>query len=101
MDDDDDRLDLADFALVSMMARAFRQGAVEKCLAGNDTGCFTTEQYQKAYDAEGDRTFSKTAPVVSRWSPGLAETHLRSMPDMVREVSPGVWGAVAIVGRGA
>lgn len=83
----DDRIPPADLRLMGRIALAFRWGAVERCLAGNDTGCFGVEQYQAAYDrefpAEGN---------YSRWSPGLAERHLASLAHLgVIEVKPGVW----------
>ena len=81
-----------DLLLVGTIARAFREGAVERCLKGNDTQCFTTEQYQDAYDEENDKAF-RTKCMPNRWANGLAEKHLRSLPDLVQEVRPGVWAA--------
>lgn len=66
-----------------------RRKVVKSLLAGNDTQCFTTEQYLDRYvklcNSGDDRTMTGLGP--HRLS--LAEKHLRSLP--LVEVQPGVW----------
>ena len=92
---DDDRLDPEDAAFVGMLCDLFRGDAAESLLVGNDTGCFTTEQYKRAYE---ERTWKRTlrgaAGEAMTWWDGIAEMHLRSIPHVVVEVSPGVWAGV-------
>lgn len=78
----------ADLAFVGWMARAIREGVVSDLLAGNDAQCFTTNQYAEAY-RKGSFA-SDLIPLTTE----LAEIHLRSLPDLVREVRPGIWAPV-------
>lgn len=82
-----DELSEKDRAFLNWMALTIRQGAVDSLLKGNDTQCFTVEQYQKAYDT----VFPCVEGVVNRWRPGVAEMHLHSL-STVEEKEPGVWG---------
>jgi hypothetical protein len=80
--------------IFGLLALDIRKRVAKSLLAGNDTGCFTTEQYKTHYC----NTAWKTAPpTVVRWQTNagtcLAVEHLRSIPETVREVSPGVWAA--------
>jgi hypothetical protein len=92
-----DRLDPEDFAFCMMMAKTLRLGAAESLLAGNDVGCFSTEQYQKAYDRQAAKA-GCPARLACQWRLGLVEMHLRSIPELVREVRPGVWASVKTEG---
>ena len=77
---------MRDIDVIGLLAIGTRTDAAKACLAGNDTGCFTTEQYQQAYDRICKRDLG--------WPAGLAERHLRSIPNVVQEASPGIWRAV-------
>lgn len=72
------------------LSQNIRCRAVRRLLAGNDTGCFTTEQYQAAYARESISSFGVGE---YRWGDGLAEMHLQGT-GLVREVSSGVWAAL-------
>jgi hypothetical protein len=76
--------------IMGMFAMDTRCRAVRKLLSGNDTNCFTTEQYIEVYGRDEDRMFAKTPS--QRISLELAVKHLQST-GLVREVSPGVWAA--------
>ena len=85
-----------DSALLRLITRAMREGVVRTLLAGNDAQCFSTEQYQEAYDRQDNKHRPVRALLwKTNWTDGLAESHLRGMPDLVSEVSPGVWAAAA------
>ncbi len=71
--------------LIGMLAMDMRRKAVVSLLAGNDTQCFSTEQYQRAYERE-----SRTPGWCWRLEDGLAKKHLLST-GLVREVKPGLW----------
>jgi hypothetical protein len=81
-------------ALLGIIARAFREGAVRRCLSGNDTGCFTVEDYMRAYDGTERRKKDIAECHGLTLSRELAVRHLQSLPDLVREVKPGTWSAV-------
>ncbi len=91
---DDDGCSPENRRFAAWMQRLLRESAVKRLLAGNDTGCFTTEQYQRAYDAETAEVF-KTGLVLP-WPDGAAEKHLRSLADLIREVRPGVWSYLEV-----
>lgn len=77
-------------AFFGAIARGIRSEIAKGLLRGNDTCCFTTEQYKAAYN----RRLDKYLPDVSdehRWFYITPEAHLRSIPRVVREVAPGVW----------
>lgn len=84
-------------AFFARLARSMRASVARALLAGNDVGCFTTEQYQAAYD----RLFPLTAVAREvKWSHTSPERHLRSIPHVVREVAPGVWAAAEVSSGG-
>jgi len=75
-----------------------RLATVRQLLRGNDTCCFTSDQYRdtylkmfpyRAFTPEKSRELWEGDGVLT-----VAEKHLRSIPWVVREVSPGVWGPV-------
>lgn len=94
---DDDRE--ADEWFGRVVVLPFRRGIVHSLLAGNDCQCFSTRQYVVAYESAAargwHRNFPDKPPPGVRWSPGMAEMHLRST-GLVRELSPGVWVPVEI-----
>jgi hypothetical protein len=71
--------------LFAMLAMDCRRKVVSSLMAGNDAGCFTTQQYLDAYV----RVIDRETPSIMDLA--LAEKHLRSLGDEVREVRPGVW----------
>ena len=70
-----------------------RERTIRGLLTGNDTGCFTTEQYTDAHLAD-KKVDDKYRDGFRRWFQGeqLGEKHLRDSPS-VREVCPGLWAA--------
>lgn len=72
------------------LALSTRVSVARKLLSGNDTGCFSTEQYRIAYEAQ-----TPMGGITSEqlWFYITPESHLRSIPQAVREVAPGVWAA--------
>lgn len=76
--------------LLGLLALDTRAKVARSLLAGNDTGCFTTEQYKAAYEQQA-WTIPNKLPWVMEDGSCLAVSHLRSIPQVVREVSPGVW----------
>ena len=65
--------------------REIRVGLVRKLLAGNDTQCFSTEQYRESYSK------STWGNGVERMiDHGLARAHLLGLPDVVEELKPDV-----------
>ena len=89
-----DKLSAADVALGSAIFRAFREHTVNALLSGNDTGCFTEDQYREEYIMAN--SWNRLGEDIMRklWTPDRSAMHLRSLPDLVREVRPGVWAAV-------
>jgi hypothetical protein len=85
-DDDDDR----DEWFGQTFVIPIRRSIVRSLLAGNDSCCFTTEQYEKAYEKTVNDMCKTSAPVNWDWVPGGARMHLNST-ELVREVSPDVW----------
>lgn len=71
--------------LFGLLAMDCRKKVVGSLLAGNDAGCFSTEQYLAAYVRDIDKGFPGIMDVE------LARKHLRSLPEYVREVRPDVW----------
>ncbi len=66
-----------------------RRDTVASLLQGNDTGCFTTEQYEMAYCKlhwGADVVFGKK---LFGWDPQLSHQHLLSVG--MEEVSPDIW----------
>lgn len=82
-----------DNALAASIARMLREDVVRKLLAGNDTQCFTTEQYKKAYREHSDKVFRVKIPDRLDWLDVTAEMHLRGLSDIITEIRPGVWAA--------
>jgi hypothetical protein len=76
-----------------------RVDAAEALLAGNDTGCFTTEQYRQAflrriYRNAGPEEMARVARFKDETQPGWGRRYLEWLRDavrMVREVRPDVW----------
>lgn len=69
-----------------------RRSIVRSLLAGNDTQCFTTEQYMRAYEVESEKIFKLGQPVMWDAIPGGAAMHLTST-ELVEEVEAGIWRA--------
>ena len=69
-----------------------RRSIVRSLLAGNDTQCFTTEQYMRAYEKETNRICKTSLPVMWDAIPGGAAMHLQST-GLVEEVEAGIWRA--------
>lgn len=64
--------------------------AVRTCLSGNDTQCFTTKQWEDAYDAALSKDFPSCAGQPVYWKPGRGPAYqLRRLG--LREVRPDVW----------
>ncbi len=81
-------------ALLRQLMRVNRKETVDRLLAGNDTQCFTTEQYGRLH---AKLHWGKDVEQGERWlllrfdSDGcLARMHLRTY-DRVVEVKPDVW----------
>jgi hypothetical protein len=74
--------------LIGLMI-GMRAEVVRSLLAGNDTCCFTAEQYRQAYESKWRRA-SNSHYGCQPLSDELIAMHLRST-GLVREVSPGVW----------
>lgn len=87
----ENKIPQSDLGFVAALARADRQAVVESLLAGNDSGCFTTEMYRQAKHGQ----YKRVAPWATRApeivTVELCRTHLLSMPDLVREVAPDEW----------
>ena len=83
--------------LFGMLAMHVRRKVVAALLAGNDTQCFTTEQYKAEYERQQPMPAGYgRSDVYWRLDPtgDLARKHLLSLAELVREVRPGVWAAV-------
>jgi hypothetical protein len=79
--------------------REVRMTVVNSLLAGNDTQCFTTQQYREAYCRQTHRRSREKDWIKDRldemFTDGLATKHLRGLSDAVTEVSPDVWAPAA------
>jgi hypothetical protein len=95
-DDDDFELSAEDHRFIGMLARAARSEIAHMLLSGNDTGCFTTEQYRIAYERKNLRHLFSKDKLPLLWQYVSPEDALRSIPGVVREVGPGVWAAVEV-----
>lgn len=84
----DDGLDPETRAWWNGLMRRLKLDVVRTLLSGNDTGCFTSEQYLKLWK---ERRRVEELLLHDYIPPDLAEAHLRSLADVVEEVSPGVW----------
>ena len=76
--------------LIGELGMYHRRLTVCSLLEGNDTCCFTTEQYKQAYEKVG-----KSPPWIWKMRGGnLARHHLRSIPELVRELGNDLWAGV-------
>ncbi len=81
--------ELTDADLRDLMHQLYlqnRRKVIRHLLTGNDTQCFTTEEYMEAWHkvihhGKGTRILYLE----------LAQRHLRTAPHLVREVGPGLW----------
>lgn len=90
IEDADEVTDAEVNAFFGRLALSMRASIARDLLRGNDTQCFTEEQYREAHD----RAFPlPTVPAELRWLYTTPADHLRSIPHVVREVAPGVWAA--------
>ncbi len=89
MDDDRyDGLDDGDIAMVVWMSRVIRSGVVSDLLIGNDSQCFTTEQYRDKYR----NSWLEKSKTISQLSTELAEKHLEGMFDLVSRIgNTNIW----------
>ncbi len=78
--------------------RPFRMKAVRSLLVGNDTQCFTTEQYRQAYMTcnplpEREKILL-CIPREELFTAAGARKHLTALFDVVREVQSNLWTMV-------
>ena len=84
--------------LMKLLSLKIRKDAIKALLAGNDTQCFTTQQYREAYCRQG--CMNGTTPdffdrvIGHDW----ARNNLKELPSLVKEVKPDVWAAVEMQG---
>ncbi len=94
-DEVDEPLSPQDRSLINLICSAVRNGVVDNLMAGNDTQCFTTEQYHEAYlKSTSDGDF-----VARYFTLETARMHLRTNR-RVREVKPGIWTWVEELRKG-
>jgi hypothetical protein len=74
--------------LMEQLGNACRRKVVAALLAGNNTCCFTTEQYVQEYVRQ-NRIGDPYTENWLKWIGSLAEKHLRSVG--CQEVKPGIW----------
>ena len=85
---DSDTIDLD--SLIEQLHISLRERTIRGLLVGNDTGCFTVEQYTDAY-LKHQKVDDQYKDGFRRWFlSGLAERHLNGSPS-VQAVKPGVW----------
>jgi hypothetical protein len=79
-----------DSSLLGMIRRAARQETVSRLMAGNDAGCFTTQQYLETYCRQDN-----TGMAAKVMNAGTAAGHLADMvrDGLLTEVRPGVWSS--------
>ena len=88
----DDELDPEDIAFMDWLIRGLRLGTVSELLAGNDTQCFTTQQYAEAYLKSSSKGFKAIAHRVHGPDDAVwARMHLESLFDVVYEPKSDVW----------
>lgn len=93
LDEIDDEQEAADNEwFANAVIIPLRRSIVRSLLAGNDTQCFTTEQYKAAYEKETQRISKTSLPVMWDAIPGGAARHLQST-GLVEEVETGIWRA--------
>ena len=83
----------SDDEVMSILVRAMRGQVALSLLVGNDTQCFTTEQYKKSYENKYAK-YIVGIPQSALWAHISPRDHLLSIPDTVKEVSPDVWAKV-------
>ena len=84
---------MTDYEFMDLMADLgmhCRRKVVASLLAGNDTQCFTTEQYRDAYTRICNGGDDRIMKELGSHPLELAEMHLRSLREL-REVRPGLW----------
>ncbi len=89
------KLDVDVDSLMGLLSLDIRRRVVASLLAGNDAGCFSTEQYKAEYERQQPMPKGYERPgIYWKLDPetDLARVHLLST-GMVREVRPGVWAA--------
>jgi uncharacterized protein with PIN domain len=86
-------------AIVGMLLKENKRATVAALLAGNDTQCFTTQQYIEMYarlNWKGQEEMGRRC-LSGLWSDDVEETlahkHLRTFRE-VREVKLDVWAAI-------
>jgi hypothetical protein len=83
--------------LFGQLGMYVRRKVVAALLVGNDTQCFSTDQYKAEYERQQPmpKPYGRSA---SYWQldpeMDLARRHLLSVPELVREVRSDVWAAV-------
>ena len=80
--------------LMRKMGMNQRRKTVAALLAGNDTGCFTVQQYAEAYHRICHRDDPYHKDDVIRCLTTVAPQHLRSVG--MKEVKPDVWASVSL-----
>ncbi len=75
--------------LIAQLGMASRRKVVRSLLAGNDTQCFTTQQYAEAYHRICHQNDMAHRDGWICYLIELAPKHLRSVG--MREVKPGLW----------
>lgn len=84
--------------LIHNLALKYRREAAESLLIGNDTGCFTTEQYRIRFIELENKRFNLSRQLTlgaydKIFGPNWTWDWLESIPETVREVSPDIWAA--------
>lgn len=83
--------------LLRQAADMMRRETVRRLLAGNDTCCFTTEQFKAYFVAVHNRKFPSSGETVERMDRIHTEqwgrNFLATLPDLVAEVRTDVWAA--------
>lgn len=87
VDDEVDEVDPEVRRLIGLLAMDLRRRTIHSLLSGNDTQCFTVEQYKRAYV----RIAHPSKPVFDPWYHVDPAMHLKSCSELVTEVAPGVW----------
>ena len=86
--------------LMKQLNLLMRKEAIASLLAGNDTQCFTTQQYREAFcrrqmkNARDEEIKVMPAFYDRVIDPDWARMHLETLPKLVKEVKPDVWAAV-------
>ena len=83
--------DMTDDECWHYLCKATYQSIAEGLLRGNDTGCFSTEQYCAAYLARTSIAGEPGSFVHRNLTLDQCRSHLWSIPRVVVEVRPDVW----------